>query len=209
MDGLFQIQRIRSDAFYIEGCFLDRKPLPNLRTPTMPPISSNIEAISTVPDEKLNSISQLDLSTLRRALSREPTYIAYKSLLTYRRTLHSLNANVDLRVEHADDALNKTSEDLGNTATALVNVCTSPGQTTIGQALRATMKLQMLYQRENVNVLVNCRREQMRAQIYQEAVDRRVEEVEWALVEKYGVDDEGKPLLNEHDVERMTGIEDL
>lgn len=183
-----------------------------------------------VPDEKLNSISQLDLSALARALSREPTYEAYKSLLTHRRTLQSLNANVDVRVEHADDALNKTSEDLSNTATALVNALVnacnsppSPGQTTrpslVGEALRGTMKLQMLYQRENVNVLVNCRREQMQAQMYREAVDQRVEEVEWALVKKYGIhtfDDEGKPLLNEYNVERMIdvmasvpGVEDL
>ena len=189
----------------------------------MPRLSSNIEAISTVPDEKLNSISQLDLSALGRALSREPTYEAYKALLTYRRTLQSLNANVDVRVEHADDALNKTSEDLSNTATALVNVCTSPGPTTcpslVGEALRGTMKLQMLYQRENVNVLVNCRREQMQAQMHLQAVDKRVEEVEWALVKKYGIhtfDDEGNPLLSEHNVERMIdvmasvpGIEDL
>ena len=160
----------------------------------MPQLSSNIEAISTVPDEKLNSISQLDLSALDRALSRNPTYEAYKTLLTYRRTLQSLKANVDLRVEQADDALSKTSEDLGNTAAALVNACTSalsPGHTTrlnlVGEALRGTMKLQMLYQRENVNGLVDCRREQMRAQMYLHTVDKRVEEVEWDLVMKYGI----------------------
>ena len=192
----------------------------------MPQSFSKIEAISTVLDEKLNSISQLDLLALDRGLSRKPTYEAYKTLLTYRRTLQSLNANVDLRVEQADDALSKTSEDLSNTATALVNACNStasPCQTTrptlVGEALSGTMKLQMLYQREKVNVLVNCRREQMQAQMYLQAVIKRVEEVEWALVEKYGihtVDDEGKPLLNEHNVERMIdvmalvpGIEDL
>ena len=192
----------------------------------MPQSLSKIEAISTVPDKKFNSISQLDLSALDRALTRKPTYEAYKTLLTYRRTLTCLNANVDLRVEQADEALSKTSEDLSNTATALVNACNStasPRQTTrrtlVGEALRGTMKLQMLYQREKVNVLVNCRREQMHAQMYLQAVNKRVEEVEWALVEKYGihtVDDKGKPLLNEHNVERMIdvmasvpGIEDI
>ena len=179
----------------------------------MPQSFSKIEAISTVPDEKLNSISQLDLPALGRALSRKPTYEAHNTLLTYRRTLQSLSANVDLRVE---DTLNKTSEDLSNTATALVNACNSrasPCQTThptlVSEALRSTIKLQMLYQREKVNVLVNCRREQMQAQMYLQAVNKRVEEVEWALVEKYGihtVDDEGKPLLNEHNVERMIDV---
>ena len=190
--------------------------------------SFKIEAISTMPDEKLNSISQLDHSALDRVLSRKPSYEAYKTLLTYRRTLQSLNANVDSRVAQADDALSKTSEDLGNTATALVNACctsaasprhTITRPTLVVEALRATMKLQMLYQREKVDVLVNCRREQMQAQMHLQEVNRRVEKVEWALVRKYGihtVDDEGMPLLNEHNVERMIdvmasvpGIEDL
>ena len=182
----------------------------------MPQSFSKIEAISTVPDEKLDSISQLDLSALDRALTRSQTYEAYKTLLTYRRTLICLNANVDLRVEQANEALSKTSEDLSNTATALVNACNStasPRQTTrptfVREALRGTMKLQMLYQREKVNVLVNCRREQMHAQMYLQAVNKRVEEVERALVKEYGihtVDDEGKVLLNEHNVERMIDV---
>ena len=81
------------------------------------------------------------------------------------------------------------------------------------------MKLQMLYQREKVNALVDCRCEQMQARMHLEAVTKRVEEVEQALVKKYGIhtaDDEGKPLLNEHNVERMIdvmasvqGVEDL
>ena len=182
----------------------------------MPQSFSKIEAISTMPDEKLDSISQLDLSALDRALTRSQTYEAYKTLLTYRRTLICLNANVDLRVEQANEALSKTSEDLSNTATALVNACNStasPRQTTrptfVREALRGTMKLQMLYQREKVNVLVNCRREQMHAQMYLQAVNKRVVEVERALVKKYGihtVDDEGKVLLNEHNVERMIDV---
>ena len=178
------------------------------------PQSFKIEAISTMPDEKLNSISQLDLSALDRFLSRKPSYEAYKTLLTYRRTLQSLNANVDSRVAQADDALSKTSEDIGNTATALVNACTSAMSpchrpTLVGEALRVSMKLQMLYQREKVDVLVNCRREQMQAQMHLQEVNRRVEKVEWALVRKYGihtVDDEGMPLLNEHNVERMIDV---
>ena len=181
----------------------------------MPQLPGNIEAISTVPDEKLNSTSQLELPTLDRALSQKPSYEAYHTLLTYRRTLQSLNTNVDLRVEQADNALSKTSEDLGNTAAALVSACcasaASPGLTArsnlVAEALRGTMKLQMLYQRENVDGLVNCRREQMRAQMYLRAVDRRVEEVEAALVAKYGirsVDEEGKRLLDGHDVERRS-----
>ena len=182
----------------------------------MPQSFSKIEAISTMPDEKLDSISQLDLSALDRALTRSQTYEAYKTLLTYRRTLICLNANVDLRVEQANEALSKTSEDLSNTATALINACNStasPRQTTrptfVREALRGTMKLQMLYQREKVNVLVNCRREQMHAQMYLQAVNKRVVEVERALVKKYGihtVDDEGKVLLNEHNVERMIDV---
>ena len=81
------------------------------------------------------------------------------------------------------------------------------------------MKLQMLYQRETVDALVNCRCEQMQAQLHLQAVNKRVEKVERTLVKKYGihtVDDEGKPLLNEHNVERIIdvmasipGIEDL
>ena len=189
--------------------------------------SDKIEAISTVLDEKLNSISQLDRSALDRGLSRKPTYEAYKTLLAYRHTLISLNANVDLRVEQADDALSKTSEDISNTATALVNACnstaSSPSQTArpalIREALSGTMKLQMLYQREKANALVDCRCEQMQAQMHLQAVTRRVEEVERALVKKYeihAIADEGRPLLNEHNVERMIdvmasvpGIEDL
>ena len=194
------------------SCFLDRKPLPNLYSPTMPQSSSKIKAISMVSDKKLNSISQLDLSALSRALSKTPTYETYKTLLTYRRTLQLLSANVDLRVEQADDVLSKTSEDLGNMATALANACNStasPSQTTrptllVREALRETMKLQMLYEREDVNERVNCRHEQIQVQMHLQAVIKRVEKVEEALVKKYGVhtvDDEGKPLLNEPNVE--------
>ena len=192
----------------------------------MPQWSGKIEAISIVADENLKSISQLDLKTLSRALSRKPTYAIYKTLLTYWSTLQRLNVNVNLTVKQADDALGKASDDLSNTTTALVNACnftTSPHPTSrplvAGEALIGTMKLQTIYQREKVDVLVRCRREQMHAQMYLQRVDRRVEKVERALVKKYGIltaDDEGMPLLNVHNTERIIdvmasipGIEDL
>ena len=182
----------------------------------MPQSSGKIEIISIVPDDKLSSVSQIDLGTLHQALSRKPTYKAYKTLLVHHHTLQCLNANVDLRVQQADDAFKKVSEDLRNTAVALANACNSTASAhpatrppIVGEVLQGIIELQTFYQREKVHVLLQCRWDQTGAQRLIQEVNKRVKKVEQALVKKYGIptlDDEGNPLLNGHNIERIIDV---
>ena len=165
----------------------------------MPGSSIENETISTVPNEKLSSIGQIHLPTLSRALKRKSTYKAYK-----------------VRVGKADDALNKASEDRRTTETALANACASTASpypitrpAIVGEALTGIIGLQKFYQHEKADILVECRREQSHVQTLIRAVNERVEKVEKALVKRFGihtVDDEGNPLLNVHNVERIIDV---
>lgn len=175
-----------------------------------------IETISIVRDDELYSAYQIDLPSLNRALSRKPTYKTYKTLLVHQRTLECLNANVDLRVQKAEAALNKASENLKNTIVTLANACNSTASANpatrppiVGGVLQGIMELQIFYQREKVSVLLQCRWDQIQAQRLLQQTSKRVNKVEQSLVKKYGihtVDDEGEPLLNEHNVERIIDL---
>lgn len=182
----------------------------------MPQSSGKIETIAIVPDDELSSAYQIDLPSLNRALSRKPTYKVYKTLLVHHRTLKCLNSNVDLRVQKADAALNKASENLRNTAVTLANACNSTASANpatrpsiVGEVLQGIVELQTFYQREKVSVLLRCRWDQIQAQKFLQETSKRVKKVEQTLVKKYGihtVDDEGNPLLNEHNVERIIDL---
>lgn len=181
----------------------------------MPPFSGKIEPISIIPNEELSSIDQIDVSAFRRALLKKPTYKAYKALLVHRHTLQSLNLDVDLMVEQADDALYKASENRGKTERALANACDSsmyPYPTTCppiaSKAFQSIIELQTFYHDEKVCVLMECVSEQGRAQTLLRRVNSRVEKVEQALVKKFGihtVDDEGNPLRMQ-DLERVIDV---
>ena len=180
----------------------------------MPHSSSKMEPISTVPDEKLSSIDQIDLSALHRALIRKPTYKTYKILLAHYHSLQCLNANLELRIMDADDALTEASANRENTVIALTNACNStasPYPTTrppvIGNALQGIIELQMFYQKEKENVLEECRREQSRVHTFILKTNKKVDKVERVLVKKFGIptDDEGNP-LNMQSVERAIDV---
>lgn len=174
-----------------------------------------IETISTIPDEELSSVDQIDISALQQALSKKPTYKAYKALLVHRRTLQCLKMNVDLMVEVADDALYKALENRNKAEQALANACNSTMSLypatclpLSGKALQTIIELQTVYYDEKVGVLVECDFEQQRAQRVLDDVNKRVKKMEQALVKKFGIhtiDDEGNPLYMQN-VERVIDV---
>ena len=181
----------------------------------MPHSSSKMEPISFVPDEKLSSIDQMDLSALSRALINKPTYKTYKNLLAHHRSLQCLNAKLELRVMNADDAFTEASANRENTVKALTNACNStasPYPTTcppvIGNVLQGIIELQRFYQEEKEKVLEECRREQSRVHTFILKTNKRVDKVEKALVKRFGIptiDDEGNP-MNMQTVERAIDV---
>ena len=178
--------------------------------------SRKIETISTVPDEELCSIDQIDISALGQALSKKPTYKAYKALLVHRHTLRCLKINVDHMVEVADAALCKASENRKKAEQTLVNACNStvsPNPATSppisGKALQTIIELQTMYYDEQVSVLVECDFEQGRAQRVLDDVNKRVKKIEQAWVKKFGyhtVDDEGNPVYMQQNVEPVLDV---
>ena len=180
----------------------------------MPLPPSKIESISSVPDEEVSAIDQIDLQAVVQAQSEKPTYKTYKTLLAYRRTLQFLQTNVDLLHEKANKELINAMENINKTQQALSDVYDSPTPTTTRPSSTAEgvllhiLELQNLYLVKRLDVLGQCAEECGRAFELNRVVKERIGKVEKRLVKKYGirtVDDEGNP-VEMHDLERVIDV---
>ena len=179
--------------------------------------SGTIKSISSVPDEEVSAIDQIDLQAVCDAQSSKPTYKAYKTLLAYGRTLHFLQTNVDLLPEKANKELSDALENISKTQQALADVYDSPTSptpttttrpSTAGGILLKILQLQQLYLAQRLEILGQCFFEQGRAFALARGVKERIKKVEKYLVKKYGirtVDDEGNP-VEMHDLERVIDV---
>lgn len=184
----------------------------------MPLPSGKIESISSIPDEEVSAIDQIDLKAVVKAQSEKPTYKTYKTLLAHRRTLQCLQTNVDLLQEKAHKELSNAMENINKTQQALSDVYDSPTSptpiptttrpSTAAGVLLSILELQNLYLTKRFEILDHCSFEQGRAFALARGVKQRIKKVEKKLVKKYGirtVDDEGNP-VEMHDLERVIDV---
>lgn len=182
----------------------------------MPFLAGEIEPITTTPDEELSSIDQINYPALTKAWLKKPTYKAYKTLVVHRRTLQRLSTNLDLIVQEASDAVSKASDNVKKTLQTYLDACgstaTSPDPTTsppiAGEVLKTITELQAFYFAEKFDAGTQCSSERGRAHAVFDKVNERVQQMERALVKKFGihtVDDEGLP-LDMQDVERVIDV---
>lgn len=193
--------------------------LSSLRTKTMSLISGKFKPISTIPNNKLSSIDDIDISALVDAVIKKPTYRNYKTLLAHRRTLQCLETKMDLMFEAAYNALVEIAKNHSKTEQTLADACKSPYPITrpsiADSALQTILELQMVFLKERKAVVLKHSYNRARVQGNLKYLNMRIWKVEEILAKKYGIhtaDDKGNPLHmknGERAIHLMAWIQDI
>ena len=150
------------------------------------------EPISTVPDEKLCSSSQIDIEAFFRALRKKPSYKAYKALLSHRRILERLQKHLELKAEEAAEARNKAWKEWTKTW-SLSHACHVSADSSrpikcpaiAGDVLDSILESQQFYVERRVEAFEECAQEFGSVTGLLEALNKRVQKVEAVLEKMY------------------------
>ena len=171
-----------------------------------------IEPISTVPDEKLCSSSQIDTEAFFRALRKKPSYKAYKALLSHRRALECLQKHLELKVDEAAEARNKAWKEWTKTW-SLSHACHVSADSSrpvkcpaiAGDALDSILESQQFYVERRAEAFEERAEEFGLVTAFLEALNKRAQKVEGVLGKKYviGTLGDGEKHLDRREMEHL------